>query len=1615
MATLTRTIHNTKGVGYFLDYVSYVPEFMRSEGDIVELLQVFSDYLNNAYRNTTTVDTFSFKFVATDSTLGEMERKADSLRRLFASAEEYSVPVILLSKPQGNRYYPDEPVIREKIVYGGRLENLTPSVITSGKKKNGDLFYIEFTESGEEGNTGTYIYDEEGNTLTKSAFSSSQDPFTGTPNTYFYFDNNGYVPRMLKFMVSDVSSIGVRRGYTDGNAIYYEVFLESVSSAQSVSISGDEDSKSLIDYYDTIDVPDNRRYSSKYSIEFIDGCVDFEWDGDTEGGSIFYFKDLEGKNVEYISNKSAYSDPADGVIETIPAKCSHDHGIMTFNTSVPHNFCVGERFYIDGRTMEYVVSRVLSETEFCCEWNDTDIINEAEILSVHLFYTRKGISKNGNNLYVPYALVAGDDEVSVGDQIIRISLTNPDRGIGINLSDDIDISSGSISVSVDSVESAKKRISDSGLSVGNYVYFKGSDPLPSPLEYGEIYRIADISAVSDVDGSNARVSIRLNGVAISATGNGAVELVRVDKYVVSSKTGTGTLELNDVSGLKSGMKVSMEAADESAYVPNGYGDGNIFIIDSVNPEENSITLRNVTFSDDASGIVAIHIYKDEMWGRGVISEVDVESPMKTGHIGMEKFYGDLLSEGLAYDITGGQTITIGYGAGIKHWDDSIRNVYAGELYAVKDGGTDSSYSIYSVVNGSIGKPLDPLSDIDVFQKTNSDLIVPKYVSETNPYMFGMYRLKSLEYGETIDYANDIKDHISDNLYIQKEKQVGLIYDTKDREFVTNPRFADVNDTSRHGYIEIYPGNTEFDIVNRTAKGVADVFAGSKMITNGVDLSVKMSIDRISCDDGHVTLRTVEVHNLSDGMFVDISCENEDASGVHAITVVDPRTFSYDIAEENEFNYSVGTVEYRNVARSSIHSISVSSGLVTVKTGSYNGLSVGDEIGFSGIPELEGGLYEIVESHKDENVLVVNAPDGVTSVTQEDVSYVEYSPKKGDFVMMVDSDNENGGTVYIVGDGEWEVYDLDRVQNSFVLYSQRNLFDINDVNSEIADGTNYTIKNVYMYSDTIACAELYDSKNGLMPGEKIYIEDCIIDGFNGKFEVLSYPAPENGAVYFKVPAFEDTEKGVQRSGILKRMGWYKYIVEGVDWQAVSKYCSEYYGNHVKSAVYEDGFIRVITDKPHGFSVGDGVIVIGDSPMSGEHVVEKVDSDTMFRVNGTVRDPYRPGLRCAKGHVIQENSCRDNVSELAAAYEFKKSDGTIVQFKENDVVMLMDQCVSEENGLWKVSRYGEWERMEKKFVAKITSITAITDETEAFYEDDYEVVSRNKYRVFDYETVLKEIDDKADGLPCYICDYENVGNHSFRYRKMDHIDTMASYHEYYDTKYDLNSVVPDEERAGFIGISDHGYPILERIERIAYLKDPDAIDFDVISYLAKYMGYDITCIWDDIRESPYYTTKDQQERATRRFIQTLPHYHMLKSTESGVKALMLLFGVAADVVKLWTENENPYDEFIREYDVKTRLEADAENGNVTDYIPTPYFDVRVDIGGGQDIQFLHGDKQRVVQAIKAYKPINTVFRDIFPYLEVVAKYRVYPTMMDTRGRMTADIGFEDDFDLDSLCDE
>ena len=49
---------NDRGQFRYLDFVAYLPEFLREEPDVVELVQVMSDYINDGYRNIEDVEEF---------------------------------------------------------------------------------------------------------------------------------------------------------------------------------------------------------------------------------------------------------------------------------------------------------------------------------------------------------------------------------------------------------------------------------------------------------------------------------------------------------------------------------------------------------------------------------------------------------------------------------------------------------------------------------------------------------------------------------------------------------------------------------------------------------------------------------------------------------------------------------------------------------------------------------------------------------------------------------------------------------------------------------------------------------------------------------------------------------------------------------------------------------------------------------------------------------------------------------------------------------------------------------------------------------------------------------------------------------------------------------------------------------------------------------------------------------------------------------------------------------------------------------------------------------------------------------------------------------------------
>ena len=194
-----------------------------------------------------------------------------------------------------------------------------------------------------------------------------------------------------------------------------------------------------------------------------------------------------------------------------------------------------------------------------------------------------------------------------------------------------------------------------------------------------------------------------------------------------------------------------------------------------------------------------------------------------------------------------------------------------------------------------------------------------------------------------------------------------------------------------------------------------------------------------------------------------------------------------------------------------------------------------------------------------------------------------------------------------------------------------------------------------------------------------------------------------------------------------------------------------------------------------------------------------------------------------------------------------------------------------------------------------------------------------------------------------------------------------------------------KSSFRGVPAMKYPLVEKIERLCYLRDAHVIDYDLIEYLARFLGYDITALGDDVAESNLYSTKHDRELAVRETVANLPQYYALGGTKPGLHMLMSAFGVIADVLTLWTDANSPYAELITRDEVVSRM----EDGDTGKWVPSPYIDIEVTNNTSlPQFSVTQSDIERLREQIRVFKPINVVFRD-FLY-KIVDTAKVTPTI-------------------------
>ena len=205
--------------------MAYLPEFLREEPDVVQLVQVMSDYINDAYRNIEDVEEFEFKLCVAEPKVSSAVARLNALRDMFLLASGRGEKVNYLSVPRANvktnavfgkesgytPYYVDVSLdeVEDEITGATRFDR------GIAEKEDGDVVFVRYVNL-DPVKVIPYYYSRESHSLFKDSEGSTQDPFTNTPNTG---------SRMISFKVDDISGVSSRfGGQVDGNN-YYEVFF----------------------------------------------------------------------------------------------------------------------------------------------------------------------------------------------------------------------------------------------------------------------------------------------------------------------------------------------------------------------------------------------------------------------------------------------------------------------------------------------------------------------------------------------------------------------------------------------------------------------------------------------------------------------------------------------------------------------------------------------------------------------------------------------------------------------------------------------------------------------------------------------------------------------------------------------------------------------------------------------------------------------------------------------------------------------------------------------------------------------------------------------------------------------------------------------------------------------------------------------------------------------------------------------------------------------------------------------------------------------------------------------------------------------------------------------
>ena len=1638
-------IYNDRGQFRYSDFVAYIPDFLKSEPDVVTLLQVFSDYINNAYRNIDTIEKFEFAMTTRVDQLTRVTKRMEYLRALLDLAAARSDRVNLLSVPRSN--------VKSNDVFGqdtgytpyvvnydvdeveDTIENATmlmPSISGFG---DGDVIFVNYDAIPDVGEIA-YYFDKQGNRLVRDPMGNSQDPFTGTPNRS---------ARVLSFNVSDVSAIKTRYGYTSehGNR-YKEVFftakildVKSENSVREVTLPGG--TVALVDYYGTeLSAPGKMRTVIRF-----DGESGWNWKNGFPS-AIIYLSETSGAGLANVSGENSICLPAANCTDpaylgTIPRYPVTDisgpfAGVLTVSLSTCYPAYRNGTVYLAKKSNLEIIGEfnVLNDSRESGTLDvrlvPTGVMPEIDssvpmvLMDVPLFYGRGvldytkaspllNIAKNsGGDLEsvdgTPMRLVPNDRMAAYACEVIN----NP--VIGTLTPGQWRLEGGyTIVVPFDS-----ELVKNFGtlFDLGSRIYIDSPYPHWDGLAIVKSFSMVDDGYALTLEGING--AIRLPMGEFPRT----VRVVRGGYVTVSSELGGYDTDVNKTEFPPSGVLSEC--------------DGIVILTDADRKE--TVARMNAEYQldrDIPDGTYTVSIIRktaDRV--RKLVEVTDGETYWTTV---WERHRGDMFTRPyvMIEDSAGnvaihGVTYDPGEEVGLAHAGEYAKGEY---VYDPVTG------RVFMCIDSCIVEDVNGISYNTSFTEDHIKHYSVPYVERFNAFMPYYGPIAAMEYGERINYDTD-PEVFTSPLYITKVEEKTLKYGWEHRDFLNYGDMLNLSGRARNGMVEFHSTertgaaetltvDSAMDIVNSDLLPKSTWSYPHPVITRGCASSVAIDIDdpmylsaeRLDLTRWKVTVHSA-AHGLVDGSMVTVTGiapasirgEELDFNVAFApVVVVDGDVFTYEIEGDPGLSGSTcyaakqdGAVTYigdHNVRIETVADIAGTTVHLRIANPVYT-LRAGDSLYLEGCRVSDGtasfpaGPYGIVSVDDDLRGLTIDiGTDAVPVLTS--VAYLRKPIAQGDVVVITDADG-TPKKFYEVDVGMWREVERNGLIVPFDIFSQTNMFDISDTNPPIALGDPLTIRTITYNGDGTATVCLADPLLHFIPDNRrfiegktvVYISNVTPSDYCGFHVVERVHSPYSFDMGMRLYNTHQPT-GIPTSDLtmqLRECRWYKFTADEIEWDKISSQAT-FTGKNVteQMSIDSDG-IRLKTRYEHGLAPMDMVVfgydfsAFDETTGLGNYAMGKVVSvpNSTSVVVEVTYGTYHSGMSIARGIITMPGM--DNLANREGEYQLRLESlspaglpsmkWTKYRFMDGDIIIAAGQQVPSERMSYLVREGARWTVLKKKRIVKVRKMM-VDEYRNPYFDDAAADANVDEYKYVTYS----DVDVAANAQRAYASRMYMVRNPVFNRPALPDIDTTRDPNAEYSSNEDYANVAPrDGMKSSFHGVPDMKYPLIEKIERLAYLRDANVIDFDLIGYLARFMGYDLTPMAEDIESSNLYRTITEQEKAIREAVLNLPQYYALGGTGAGLKMLMGAFGVIGDVLTLYTNTMHPYEEMLSEAEVKDRLRTDTMEGTLEgSWVSTPYVDIELtDDARFPQFAIQPDDIGRIREQIRVWKPINVVFRDV-----------------------------------------